>query len=149
MTVEFWVPGVPAPQGSKRAVRRGAKVVLIEMSKKVRPWRSAIAVVASRFDPFPPRQPVALHVEFYLPRPKTHYGTGRNAETVKARAPVFVVGVPDVDKLLRASCDGLTDSGLIPDDSLIVAVSGVKRYAARGASGARFTLRPVPLSAPA
>ncbi|WP_312778521.1 hypothetical protein [Corynebacterium variabile] len=39
----FHVPGVPAPQGSKNAYRRGNKVLLVESSKKVKPWRAAVA----------------------------------------------------------------------------------------------------------
>ena len=51
--VDFFVPGVPAPQGSKLAVTRGRKVVLIEMSKRVKPWRQAVATVASLHPPLP------------------------------------------------------------------------------------------------
>lgn len=39
----FHVPGVPTPQGSKNAYRRGNKVLLVESSKKVKPWRAAVA----------------------------------------------------------------------------------------------------------
>ena len=38
--VQFDVVGVPAPQGSKRHVGRG---ILVESSKKVGPWRDAVA----------------------------------------------------------------------------------------------------------
>ena len=137
--VHFWVPGVPAPQGSKRAVTRGGKVRLIEMSKRVKPWRQAVSLAASRHVPFPPGVPLSLLVEFRLPRPKAHYGTGRNAAVLKASAPKFVTGTPDADKLLRSSCDGLTDSGVIADDSQLVFVSALKCYADSG-SGAWFTI---------
>ncbi|MGP5083022.1 hypothetical protein ACTXJ8_14785 [Corynebacterium variabile] len=43
----FHVPGVPAPQGSKNAYRRGNKVVLVESSKMVKPWRAAVAQAAT------------------------------------------------------------------------------------------------------
>ena len=43
----FHVPSVPAPQGSKNAYRRGSKVVLMESSKKVKPWRAAVAHAAT------------------------------------------------------------------------------------------------------
>ena len=43
----FHVAGFPAPQGSKNAYRRGNKVVLVESSKKVKPWRAAVAQAAT------------------------------------------------------------------------------------------------------
>lgn len=138
--VDFFVPGVPAPQGSKRAVTRGREVVLIEMSKRVKPWRQAVATVASLHPPLPAGSPLHLVVTFRMPRPKAHYGTGRNAAVLKASAPSLVARTPDLDKLLRSTCDGLTESGLIGDDSLIVAVTALKRYADGARTGAHITV---------
>ena len=42
--ITFHVSGTPAPQGSKRHVGGGR---MIESSKKVEPWREAVARVAS------------------------------------------------------------------------------------------------------
>lgn len=43
MIVEFFASGTPAPQGSKRHVGRG---IMIESSRKVRPWRAAVVAAA-------------------------------------------------------------------------------------------------------
>lgn len=41
--IEITVHGLPAPQGSKRHVGRG---VMVESSKNVKPWRSAVVWAA-------------------------------------------------------------------------------------------------------
>ncbi|QDH92357.1 RusA-like resolvase [Gordonia phage Spooky] len=41
MTNTIWIPGIPAPQGSKRHVGNG---ILIESSKRVGPWRAVVAL---------------------------------------------------------------------------------------------------------
>lgn len=110
-TVEFFVAGTPAPQGSKRHVGGGR---LIEMSKKVKPWRAQIAAAATRqdatFD-----APVTVTAVFLLKRPQRpkweRHGTR-----------------PDVDKLARALLDGLTGP-LLTDDSIVTELNVSKRYA--------------------
>jgi len=115
----FHVAGVPAPQGSKNAYRRGNKVVLVESSKKVKPWRAAVANAATiaylRTEPID--GPVSVEVEFILPRPKSLL------KRVK-----HMVKRPDIDKLLRSTNDALTGIAY-QDDSRIVSISAVKRYA--------------------
>jgi len=41
--ITFFVPGKPAPQGSKRHVGRG---IMLESSREVGPWRERVALVA-------------------------------------------------------------------------------------------------------
>jgi len=72
---------------------------------------------------------VALHLtlRFYSERPKSHYGTGRNATTVKDRAPAHPATRPDIDKLERHVLDALKGA-LYSDDSQIVQVFKVQAY---------------------
>lgn len=71
--------------------------------------------------------PVQLRVEFVFPRPKSHFGSGRNAGALKAGAPEYMTRAPDVDKLVRAIGDSL--SGIvIRDDAQISHVNAWKRY---------------------
>ena len=113
MTITVY--GVPAPQGSKRHVGRG---VMIESSKKVKPWReavkwAAIEVLVGRGI----EGPIEVEVDFYFVHPKT--GKRRPTHSVK----------PDIDKLLRSTFDALTDAGVFEDDSRIVSVQARKHYA--------------------
>ena len=128
-TLNLTVFGVPAPQGSKRHVGGG---ILVESSKKVKPWREAVkwAVVEAGNPSIDGA--VFVQLEFYLPRPKGHYGTGRNAGTIKPSSPERPAVRPDIDKLTRSTLDGLTDAGVIVDDSRIVSMWLGKHYADDG-----------------
>lgn len=125
------VNGMPAPQGSKRHVGGGR---MIEMSKAVGPWRQAVRaeVQHAMQDRFPFAGPVECRINFSLPRPKGHYGTGRNAGTVKASSPRWPATLPDVDKLARAVLDGITEGGAWKDDGQVVSLIATKEYADAG-----------------
>lgn len=136
------VHGIPAPQGSKRHVGNG---VMIESSQKVKPWREAVkyaAVEATGHGLVAPMTgPVELHVNFHFPRPKSHYGTGRNASRVKPGAPLHPAVAPDLSKLIRSTEDALTDAGVWRDDALVVVVRAEKFYNSHGFTGANITVR--------
>lgn len=139
MRVEFFVNGLPAPQGSKRAFVVGGRARMVESSGKVKGWRQDIAHRGARawldadFNG-PAEGPFAVHVTFYLPRPKSHTG----AKGLKPSAPRFPCGKPDADKLLRAVLDALTGI-YYRDDSQVVDAIALKRYAT-GPIGARVVI---------
>lgn len=128
--LEFRVYGLPAPQGSKRHVGNG---VMVESSKKVKPWRQDVVQAAltatamhEDYDPFV--GPVGVRIIFYFPRPKYHFGTGRNAGILKAGAAVFQTANPDLDKCVRSTFDALTTAGVWRDDNLAARVTAEKRF---------------------
>jgi Holliday junction resolvase RusA-like endonuclease len=136
ITIE--VRGLPAPQGSKRHVGHG---IMVESSKAVGPWREAVRAETQRAlesilfagrDLPPTGGPMAMTATFYLPRPKSHYRTGRNAHLLRESAPPFPAGRPDLDKLLRALLDGLTAGGVWQDDSQVVQLAAAKDYGEPG-----------------
>lgn len=67
----------------------------------------------------PVRNPVKITLLAKFARPKGHYGTGRNAEKLKASAPKWHTTYPDADKVARAVGDALVDAGVLADDSII------------------------------
>lgn len=114
--------GDPAPQGSKRHVGNG---VLVESSARVKPWRAAVvAAAADCRDSW--AVPVVLTAFFQVPRPKSHFRGGG----LRASAPAWPVSrrVGDLDKLIRATLDGLVDAGVLADDSLVVDIRSIKSY---------------------
>nr|BAR30348.1 Holliday junction resolvase (Rus) [uncultured Mediterranean phage uvMED] len=138
--IEFWVEGIPRPQGSKRHVGNGR---MVEASKHTAGWRKAVSQAAlAAFTGEPISGPVGVAVHFLFPRPKSHYRTGRNAEMLRQGAPKFPTtrAVGDIDKLARALCDAVsvTSGGsVLQDDSLVQWLYGQKEWAARNeASGA-------------
>lgn len=116
--VSFTIPGQPEFQGSKRFVGRG---IMIEDNKRLKSWRLDAIVAAQQaavgwqFD----RGALVVTVTFQYSRPKSHYGSGRNANRLKPLAPHYKASMPDLDKLQRALGDALTQSGVIVDDALV------------------------------
>jgi Holliday junction resolvase RusA-like endonuclease len=114
--VSLSVTGDPASQGS-HAIMHG-RIVQVNSSKH-KAWRKAIVqeAIATLPDDWQPiDEPCELIVNFYLPKPKT---VNRQLPSVS----------PDLDKLIRAVGDSLTDSGVVTDDSRIVRISARKLYA--------------------
>lgn len=129
-SIEIIIPGIPAPQGSKRHIGRG---ILVESSQRLKPWRAdAIAAIqtAARDRKFNQITTAAtLHARFYFPFLKSHY-TSKGILKCKAWSTPKT-SAPDLDKLMRALCDALTQSGLIRDDSIIVSIRCSKAYSDR------------------
>lgn len=147
----FNVNGMPGAQGSKKHVGNG---VMIESSKKVKPWRSDVKAAAEHatgavghFDPWTPHTgPVHASLTFRFARPKSHYRTGRNAHLLRDNAPAYPTSraLGDVDKLERSTFDALTAAGVIADDSLIVRVIADKVWCEPGETpGATILVRPM------
>lgn len=115
------IPGKPQQQGSKTAYVVKGRAVMTEANKNLMPWRTAAIPLVhqaciDQFYEFPePDQPVTLAVAFYYDKPKT---AKREQPTVK----------PDLDHLIRAVGDLLTQSGAVSDDSQIVAIIASKHY---------------------
>jgi Holliday junction resolvase RusA-like endonuclease len=130
--VSFTVIGHPEPGGSKRAVPMkgtagGARVV--DANRKVMPWRALVSGAAQEamHGAEPMRGALGLVVTFYVQRPQGHYGTGRNAGTVKDHAPRAPIVRPDVTKLIRAVEDACT-SIVWRDDAQVTVQIARKRY---------------------
>lgn len=121
MIVRFDVIGTPAPQGSKTRTKWGMR----EDNPATKPWRQAVAHEALKAldDPHAvpfPTGPVVVFADLFFPRPKAHYGTGKNANILKATAPTWHTSKPDADKLARALGDAMT--GIVFRDDSQVAV---------------------------
>lgn len=126
----FFVPGVPVPKGSAKAFinkRTGRAIVTQTNRDKQQPWASLIAFVAKEKGGAIIDGPVSLTVHFFMPRPKNHYGTGKNSAVLKTEAPLNHTSKPDLDKLLRCVKDALT--GVVwNDDSQVCWVECRKQY---------------------
>jgi Holliday junction resolvase RusA-like endonuclease len=123
--VRFTVYGIPIPQGSTKAfMPKGARFpVVTSDNAKLKPWRQNVCYAArcameSSVCPGPLSGAIHLDVAFFMPRPK------RLPRRVVAHARK-----PDLDKLLRAICDGLTDAGVWKDDSQVESIAATKVYA--------------------
>jgi Holliday junction resolvase RusA-like endonuclease len=112
MTIK--VIGEVGPQGSKKYVGRG---VMVESSKKVKPWREAVVwaareVMAHR-DGKGISGPVVAEIIFTVRKPKS----------APKRRRTWPATRPDISKVLRSTEDALTTAGAWDDDSCVVEYS--------------------------
>jgi len=126
MTITFHVEGTPAPQGSKTRTRYG----MFESSKRVKPWREAVIAAVSNMEQIAPPYEVRAH--FFIPRPRT-----------TAAAHPVAPAIGDVDKMLRATLDGLTQGGIITDDRFVIEAHTSKAWAGEDGPGAVVQIRHV------
>ena len=153
-SISFHVAGDPVTKGSAMAfvqpcapfpilahnvanLRAKCRAIITQKHKDGGKWEKAIRAACLATRPGEPRMGgfnVAL--TFYLRRPASHFGTGRNARKVKPSAP----GIPishragDIDKLTRSVLDGLTGA-LWVDDRQVQVCHSVKVYATGGITG--------------
>jgi Holliday junction resolvase RusA-like endonuclease len=131
-TISFFVPGIPSPGGSKKFMgigRRTGRAIIIDAGgEKTKAWRSLVAAFAYEHRPAQPfRQPLRVDFLFSMPRPKSHFFTGRRAHELRPEAPIWHTNTPDVLKLARSTEDAMT--GIIyDDDSATVMLRALKRY---------------------
>lgn len=127
--------GQPRTKTATHRRSKGGKLVRLKFPVIYTPdtadnWKRSIAYEVLRvWDKKQFDGPLRLSCEFVFARPKSHYGTGKNIGMLKPNAPSAHTSTPDLDNILKAAKDALTDVGLWRDDSLVCEYGGMgKRY---------------------
>ena len=132
MELSFRVYGRPAAQGSKRHVGGGR---FIEASRFLPEWRKAVSAGAAETRGLCEWDTVDGPVEavfvFHIARPAS----------VKPEARPLPIKPPDLDKLVRAVCDSLTDAAVWEDDGQVVKLTAEKEYVSAEDSGVSITVK--------
>lgn len=126
------VHGRPAPQGSKaykghrtNAATGRRTAVLVEQSKRVKPWRHLVtnaamnAMLDHRLD-YPLDGPLEADIVFTVLKPASAPKRKRTWPTTRHSG--------DVDKLIRSTFDGIADAAAVADDSRIIRVTATKTF---------------------
>ena len=131
--IDFFVPGTPVTQGSKTAIVRHGRAVIVEGKTKehrdqFQAWRHAVGTEARqatvRFNgPWPTEHPVIVTLDFGIQQPASA-PKRRRTWPAKPRSG-------DIDKLARAVLDAITGV-LVADDAQVIGLSATKRYARPG-----------------
>lgn len=144
--LSVWVSGTPAPQGSLKAFVRGKRAIITSANKHTMPWRATVR--QQLIDAGHGRElldsPVRIVMEFYMPRPKGHYGK----KGLRMSAPPYPTVKPDLDKLERAVLDALTGV-VLWDDARVVEIHSKKRWAEWSPTcqpGLTLTIEPLPVN---
>lgn len=137
-TSAFRAYGTPVPQQGTRIVQTPAGPRGITAGgPSLRPWRDVMAAEAEIARTMGRRHtgPVFLDVEFRYPMPASRKASQRRQEWIPKAVQ------PDLDKLIRAVCDSLTQGGLILDDAQISEIHAVKGEWSDSWTGADIQVR--------
>lgn len=72
--------------------------------------------------------PLHMACEFFLKRPSSHFGSGKNSGCLKPSAPQYPIGKPDCDNLVKFVMDVMNRCGAWNDDAQVVTVQARKRF---------------------
>ena len=138
------IPVIGIPKGQPRArafVRRGCKHAGVYDPGTADDWKSCVylaarqALLSAGFAGWPAGVPLMLSVTYRLPRPKR----------LGKRTMVPHTGKPDLDNLIKATKDALSQAGVWHDDSQVACYRfAFKHYADRDDStGASIAIEEV------
>ena len=138
----FVVKGKPIAKKRPRFVRRG-KFVGTYNPQETEEGRFLWDVKAQIGNRKPIEGPIIIQMTFYMPRPKNHFGSGKNEGVLKKTAPRFHTSTPDLDNLEKFVFDCLNGVVWI-DDALVVKATSIKAYApVLGNESTEITIREV------
>lgn len=127
LTVEVY--GVPKGQPRPRAFKRGNKAGVYDPGTAdtwkgdiVRELRIHIAGMERT------QTPVKIEMAFRMPRPRSHYRSGKYSQELKGTAPSEHACKPDIDNMIKAVMDAVTCAGLWLDDAQVCELRAVKLY---------------------
>jgi len=116
--------------GSPRATSAGGFVRVYDDPNSAKEKRKLAVVIQEQAPKRLLDCPLRVDLYFYLPRPKGHYGTGKNAGRLKVLAPINHTKKPDIDNLRKLITDAMT--GIFwRDDSIICEGTTKKIYSDR------------------
>ena len=123
----FTVNGNPRPQQRHRSAKWGGVYDPSAKDKKA---------LYKKVVEFAPKKPflgsLMVQLVFYMPRPKSHYKTGRYSHILKDSSPRFHSAKIDADNLAKLTLDVLENAGFYKNDSQICQLQIEKIYCELG-----------------
>lgn len=113
----YWIPGIPTPQGSKKAFIINKRAVLVDASVDNKGWRKTVTTHIENHKDYKQIKG-AVNVSFIFSMPRAKSNTKKQ-----------MIQKPDIDKLIRSVMDALTDSAIIEDDCRVVSLTAQKKWA--------------------
>jgi len=125
MKIELTVLGSPQALKRHRTFKRGNFIGQYDPSKVDK--ADFLALAHQSAPDMPIKGPVGLTVAFFMPRPRNHYRTGKNAGELKQDAPVAHTKNPDLSNMIKFIEDSL-NRVFWQDDKLIYKIFATKVY---------------------
>jgi Holliday junction resolvase RusA-like endonuclease len=130
----FIVPKTPKALKRHRMTRGGRVYDPSAQDKKE--WME----YAKDFCPTVPLQnELEIELEFLLPRPKSHFCTGKNRGILKSSAPKHHLSTPDLDNLVKFVLDAM-NGYFYRDDSQIVSIRCSKMFVSSPGEGSTYVV---------
>lgn len=124
MKQEFFISTIPIGQARPKFARIGNHVHAYDPAKS-RGYKLYIKNQIMDKNPARMEGPLTLIVDFLMPRPQAHYGK----KGLKDSAPYYCTTKPDLDNLIKAVKDAITNTGMIwKDDSYVCVEMASKKY---------------------
>ena len=119
----------PVSQQRHKARRAGKRIIMYDPSSKDKDrFRKECAEFAPKH---PLEGAISVAMVFYMPRPKSHYRTGRYSTILKDTAPSLHVSRPDLDNIIKFYLDAMT--GMFwNDDACVCTIEASKTYSNQG-----------------
>ena len=127
MKIDFFAAGIPKAQPRVKAFVRGGHAG-VYTPDSAEEWKQAVRQQAVANAPESLMTgPIRVELDFFLPRPKAHY---KRDGSLKADQSIWHTSKPDLDNLIKAVTDAITDTQRIwLDDSQICEITATKTYA--------------------
>jgi Holliday junction resolvase RusA-like endonuclease len=129
--ITFEILGNPKAQQRHRTYTKGKDGRPLPFARNVDPSATdkddLLAQIMQHRPEVPWAGPVSLTVYWFLPRPRSHYHTGKHAGELRPDAPVHCATKPDIDNLEKLLTDAM-NGVFYQDDAQIVRVIKDKLY---------------------
>ena len=127
MNLSFFAAGIPKAQPRVKAFVRGGHAG-VYTPDSAEAWKQAVRREAIANAPESiVTGVVRIQLDFFLPRPKVHLD---KHGVPKPKSPVWCQKKPDLDNLIKAVTDAITDTQKVwLDDSQICEITATKTYA--------------------
>jgi len=139
--ISFTIPGKPIPLKRSRYSAKIGGFYDPSSKDKKQTWLQIAK--------YKPKRPLTgfidLQITFYMPRPKSHYRTGKYSHILKANARAFHSVKPDIDNLVKYMADVIQGKDrFILDDCQICALTTIKVYSWTNNPRTEVTIKEIP-----
>ena len=132
--ITIFIPGEPKAKPRPRACKMGEHIHIYQPEPKE--WIKVVKIGATKYAPKEPiAPPILVDMLFQMPRPKSHYRTGKNSGILKPDAPIMHTAKPDRDNLDKLVLDVLQDAGYFNNDSEVVLGTLLKLWVSPNIAG--------------
>ena len=129
MNISITIPGKPIGKARPRFFKRG-NFVGTYSAQKTEEGQCMLEICKALGENFKPLTgPLKLEIDFFMPRPKSHFGTGRNVDKLKESAPTYPTTKPDISNCIKFYEDCLNGLAWV-DDKQICEIHARRIYSA-------------------